>query len=1055
MKTVKKTLLHYQKGTSNKVYNVYLVEVSRGKYLVNFEYGRFGSTLREGSKTSTAVDLESAQKIYDSLVVSKMNKDYLVKEGYDSTKQTEKKERTSLSSEAYKKLLVERLGRVGETIEERSQSRARGATGFRAIHASLVTTTKTKLKKVDNYEVSRLIYRAGELKIAEAKELIVKIYEMNTEEDNAFYYSIAWALGRYRDATLRPILESLREKLEKASLYIVEEALFLLNEEYEEKQIRTLTFAMPFAVSVKNEESETFVEQVKVLTDMIEDEYRSYKNIDSWYEDEKALVKKRLIPLLSQLDELYLKLYMWATIDTKYHEHFVKIVDILPINELNFSLFRRLYKVAELREDQAVLGRLVTKIESKRMACYQTYDYHSSKYGNTVGCSKNYFKKRSFRYLKNLENHNEEGYISFAKSLLLSLNSYPEEFKPFKIDWYDYDEPNWKNRYKHKNYDAFATHITVVYVMYGAGNRYMLEPSGKMWGVANRSIKNEVRPERNRELWNREVETVVEILSESSVLEVQTFAFNILKENMDALNSISVERLLKMMNLELKEARTLFFNVLKEKYAQSRDERIVRAFLLSSDDEIVQFAIDELRVNPQILLMDGLLVELIKSATDRTMDKVISIVSDVEDSRPLVDVIVSKLLTDRLPFNEVEADREFRLLTHLTKEIKVEDILNLMREVGLNERHLFASKVIRLKELSHLEYPLELKEKIANHDHPEMLATTIYLLGRLNSEELMAEHEMLVAFLYHNEPSVHNEARKILESLAKEKEDGDVLLQAIVEKSFASASDAVADNVEQVVKAMENSYRVVDPDQLYRMLIAKSKLSVRLGGLILSKYEPKEFSVVQWARMAKNSNKSVRVWAYDAYMNHESMVQEAMPKSLMIFDTHWEDTRMFASGYFESFKMSSDDIVVIADSNYADVQAFAKKMIEQGDFDRDILLTKLSQHPSLTIQKFVTDLMLGEMSDEQLLKMERFFNTLLHSVNQNRLAKNRVMSILNGRLADEKIAEMYARLSAHHSATMVWADKEMFVEAMSFIREHYPTIELPLSVEAIEVREAI
>ena len=139
MKTVKKTLLHYQKGASNKVYNVYLVEVSRGSYLVNFEYGRFGATLREGSKTSTAVNLESAQKIYDSLVVSKMNKDYVVKEGYDSTKQEEKKERNSMSSEAYKKLLLERLQRAGE-LEGK------------------------KLKKVDNYEVSRLIYRAGELK---------------------------------------------------------------------------------------------------------------------------------------------------------------------------------------------------------------------------------------------------------------------------------------------------------------------------------------------------------------------------------------------------------------------------------------------------------------------------------------------------------------------------------------------------------------------------------------------------------------------------------------------------------------------------------------------------------------------------------------------------------------------------------------------------------------------------------------------------------------------------------------------------------------------------
>jgi len=97
MKTIKQTLLHYQKGTSNKVYNVYLVQISSSEYLVNFEYGRFGSTLREGSKTSSPVTIERAEKLFDSLVVSKINKDYVVKQGYDSQKKEEKKERSSCS----------------------------------------------------------------------------------------------------------------------------------------------------------------------------------------------------------------------------------------------------------------------------------------------------------------------------------------------------------------------------------------------------------------------------------------------------------------------------------------------------------------------------------------------------------------------------------------------------------------------------------------------------------------------------------------------------------------------------------------------------------------------------------------------------------------------------------------------------------------------------------------------------------------------------------------------------------------------------------------------
>jgi len=117
-------------------------------------------------------------------------------------------------------------------------------------------------------------------------------------------------------------------------------------------------------------------------------------------------------------------------------------------------------------------------------------------------------------------------------------------------------------------------------------------------------------------------------------------------------------------------------------------------------------------------------------------------------------------------------------------------------------------------------------------------------------------------------------------------------------------------------------------------------------------------------------------------------------------------------------------------------------MIGKGDYDMEVILTKLSQHPALTIQKFVTDLMLGSMSDEQLLKMERFFNTLLHSVNQNRVAKTRTMLLLKNRLENQKVAKMVGRLASHHSATMVWADKEIYVEMMVFLAENHADIEL-------------
>ena len=75
MKTENITLF-YKQEKSDKVYKVSLEE-KEGDFVVNFAYGRRGSTLKTGTKTQTPVAYEKAKKIYDKLVVSKSAKGYI------------------------------------------------------------------------------------------------------------------------------------------------------------------------------------------------------------------------------------------------------------------------------------------------------------------------------------------------------------------------------------------------------------------------------------------------------------------------------------------------------------------------------------------------------------------------------------------------------------------------------------------------------------------------------------------------------------------------------------------------------------------------------------------------------------------------------------------------------------------------------------------------------------------------------------------------------------------------------------------------------------------
>jgi bifunctional non-homologous end joining protein LigD len=67
--------LYYREGSSDKVYQC-AIEASGNAFVVNFAYGRRGSTLNTGTKTSSPVDYAMAKSIYDKLVREKTARGY-------------------------------------------------------------------------------------------------------------------------------------------------------------------------------------------------------------------------------------------------------------------------------------------------------------------------------------------------------------------------------------------------------------------------------------------------------------------------------------------------------------------------------------------------------------------------------------------------------------------------------------------------------------------------------------------------------------------------------------------------------------------------------------------------------------------------------------------------------------------------------------------------------------------------------------------------------------------------------------------------------------------
>ncbi|MBI3852719.1 MAG: WGR domain-containing protein [Verrucomicrobia bacterium] len=82
METQVQVTLYYREGSSDKVYQC-AIEPAGDLFVVNFAYGRRGSTLNTGTKTSSPVDHAEARRIYDKLVKEKKAKGYTA--GADGT----------------------------------------------------------------------------------------------------------------------------------------------------------------------------------------------------------------------------------------------------------------------------------------------------------------------------------------------------------------------------------------------------------------------------------------------------------------------------------------------------------------------------------------------------------------------------------------------------------------------------------------------------------------------------------------------------------------------------------------------------------------------------------------------------------------------------------------------------------------------------------------------------------------------------------------------------------------------------------------------------------
>ena len=173
MKLIRRVTLGLREGNSDKVYVVDLCEVSKGKFVVNFQFGRRGAPLKDGTKTDAPVAEPIARSIFAKLVDEKTRK------GYSETAEAAAAVPSTTPSTTPGQRVAVVRGTRAQTREEAVLSRLRGDSGARR-----------------PWDFNRVAWRAGEMRLKAAVPLLLgKLGSGNARTD----YCVAWALARCGD----------------------------------------------------------------------------------------------------------------------------------------------------------------------------------------------------------------------------------------------------------------------------------------------------------------------------------------------------------------------------------------------------------------------------------------------------------------------------------------------------------------------------------------------------------------------------------------------------------------------------------------------------------------------------------------------------------------------------------------------------------------------------------------------------------------------------------------------------------------------------------------
>ena len=1024
MRTVRSISLHFQSETSDKLYEVDLCEGDPGEFIVNFRYGRRGTALREGTKTTFPVDRAKAEQIFDKLVASKVAKGYV--------------EQGSVS---------EPTGAVPPPPLPESPTDAPTAP-TPAQTRLLATLAAAARGEATDRSISRIAWRAGEIRLPGAEPHLLALLQQ-PDHDPMTQLCLAWAAGRCGVTDAIPTLAQLAHGRSGAAHgRMAEEALLALGGPVERMTERRRAWA------------------------------------DA---DESALFECVSAALLDENGDqgAVRDLYLLAASDERARRVLLRILPRIPLRPPTFQAVRQVLKAAEFRDDHEVYGLLLHRIETSLHHCHSVWGQYYHVQGRWIKRdealagdvpqigytqrTRDYLRRRAIRSLRRYGEIEDTNFINYAMALLLPFDEARDATPPESKVRHHYD---WRSRASSTStthWDRDSRYWIPNWILYANSPRYA--DGGTRWKCVNDYRPGDPAPAAREEafphLWDRAPEALMDLLSLSAYAPVHGFAARAFRDQARATELVDVPRLVAWLGKPFPETTQLALDLAVQIYDPAKPQTelvaaLLQAGLPAARQQATRWIEARASLADEADVLLAMLLNPHADVQDWTRDRLLG--------RPLDPALLHRLVTDiaaAAPTASPGALRHAALIAELdpdaVQSIPVEPLLRLIAAESV-EAQLLGARLLAVNRHPVENLPPTTLESLLASESPEIRAVGLALFARLPERSLLDRADEIAGFCLSPHPEVRTAARPIVARLASRRDFAQDLVGTLLPILLKPESqEGLHDDVLALLKGdLFAEVQRLEEDHVFRLLDAETSAAQELGAeLLRTQVDLARLDMRRLVQLGDHDIAAVREQVRDCFRDNVSRVRYEKEGAIRLLEATWEDSKSFAFDFFrEQFTendWSPDLLITVCDSVDERVQAFGTEQITRCFEERDggTYLTKLSQHPAERLQIFASNYLDRFAADnlKRLQSLELYFVTVLSKVNRGRVAKDRAFAFLAREAAkNENAARFVAHLLHRQAATCARGDQAQCIVILRDIGDRWPALDLPLRRMPVEVR---